>query len=316
MRLLITGSTGFIGSYVVREALERGHEVITMIHKTEMPEGFSDSARTRSIRFELGCSERLDLRSHALDAVIHLAGSLSDNRERSRRIIVDGSRQIVDAAKQAGIKKIVCVSSIAVIDYAAIPEMSLIDESAPTVDYRSGKDSYAELKAEQETVMEPFCADPNAGLVMLRPGLVYDGSRLSTAHAGIVRKSMSLLASHAGRVPLIEAGNLAGAIIDAVELQMEGKEILHLVDDALPSQENYLGQLQSRGLIGAAKLTVPWNLYYIGTALCRIIFKLPGLRHRIPELFTRPGFAARLKPFRFANDRARALLKRDFAGEF
>ncbi len=310
MRLLITGTTGFVGRHVLREALHRGHHVVAMIHETRIPDAELNRVDLESYRFELGGDDQLDIRGFKVDAVIHLAAASSANRAQDRRVIVDGSRQIAEAVKQADINRVVCISSIASINYSALPAMSVIDETSPTIGYRGGRDSYAELKAEQEAVMETLCSDKCKQLVILRPGLVYDGINLSAAHAGVIRDSFAVLVSHPGQVPLVGAQSLACAIIDAAERETKGKEIFHLLDDLLPSQGGYLDRLRERKRIGAATITVPWWLFLVGSKLCRVLLHLVASKHKIPELFTQDGIARRLKPFRYTNEKARTFFGR------
>jgi len=57
-------------------------------------------------------------------------------------------------------------------------------------------------------------------------------------------------------------------------------------------------------------------MFYVAALVCRTTFALVGWKGKVPEMFTRTGFAGRLKPFRFTNAHAKARLKRPFACEF
>lgn len=311
MKILITGAAGFIGNHVVRVALARGHAVVAMTNRTSMPpieEALQN--KVEYSQFELGGSQDLDLKAYELDAIVHLAMPHCGDEQSRRRATIDGSSQLVDAAIEAGVGSMVCVSSISVIDYAAQAPSSRIDESSKLQDYTQGRSSYVKLKAEQEASMSRFSS--HGGLAILRPGLVYDESNLSNAHAGIVRNRFGLLSSHCGQVPVIAVGNLANAIVDIVENRANDKQIYHLLDDDLPNQVQYLDELQRRGGIPSVSLQLPWRLIGFCACLCRALSRIAGIEAKLPEAFSTAGFAARLTPFRFSGEKAKAVLKQSF----
>jgi uncharacterized protein YbjT (DUF2867 family) len=117
MKIAITGGTGFIGKHLAQDLAQRGHEVIVI-------------ARGRYTRGEqVPTPENVTFISadvvhdtHALAkafagcaAVAHCAGtSTEDDLQTFQRLHVDGARHVVDAARQAGVKKLVLVSFLRV----------------------------------------------------------------------------------------------------------------------------------------------------------------------------------------------------------
>ena len=112
MKIAITGGTGFVGRHLARALLGRGHEVVLIargldrrdeaIHQLERvtfaPIGLDDEAKlTQALA---GCA-----------GVAHCAGI---NREIGpqtyQHVHVEGTRQVIQAARQAGVKKIVLLS--------------------------------------------------------------------------------------------------------------------------------------------------------------------------------------------------------------
>jgi uncharacterized protein YbjT (DUF2867 family) len=112
MKIAITGGTGFVGSHLAHALPREGHQVVIIArgadkrnttirnlrHATFHPIGTGDEAKLTAA-FE-GC-----------DAVAHCAGI---NREIGsqtyRRVHIEGTRNVVNAARQAGVKKILLVS--------------------------------------------------------------------------------------------------------------------------------------------------------------------------------------------------------------
>lgn len=307
MKVLITGSSGFIGDYVVREAVARGHSVVALTRsgRTNAPD---QAPSVKWLRCDLGSAEVLKLEELGIDAVIHLAAGLSGSVEEQYRSTVVGTRKLLDAMRRAGVKRLVGISSIAVLDYARIPALSLIDENmeTPAPDTRMG--TYAAMKLEQEKLFAAFGGESGNCCAILRPGLVYDDERLIGAHAGVIKGPLRLIAAHGGQVPTVEVTGLARAILTACEQDAACGEVIHFVDDNLPGQAEYLAGLRRRGILSPGGIRVPWRLLAALASALRTIFRVAGQEGRLPEVFLRHGFAARLKPFRYSNDKAKRVL--------
>ena len=101
MKLLVTGANGFVGSAIVREARERGHDVRTF-------------TRADGDICDAGAAKRV---AAGVDVVIHAAGSAHlfkltpETEKEQRRVNVDGTRTFAAAARDA---HFVLVSSVSV----------------------------------------------------------------------------------------------------------------------------------------------------------------------------------------------------------
>lgn len=111
--IAVTGANGFVGARVVRELLRRGHEVAALVGADvgrENLEGVSVKAR------ELDLCDRVSVRAGlaGCEAVIHTAACyafwLPDPRD-FQRINVEGTRAVLDAARELGLRKMVYTST-------------------------------------------------------------------------------------------------------------------------------------------------------------------------------------------------------------
>jgi nucleoside-diphosphate-sugar epimerase len=112
MRIAITGAAGFVGRHLARALLDDGHEVILITrgsaHRDDSIPGLA-SARLCPI----GISEeaRLVEAFAGCDAVAHCAGiSREIGSQTYQRVHVEGTRNVVNAAKRAQVKKILLLS--------------------------------------------------------------------------------------------------------------------------------------------------------------------------------------------------------------
>jgi nucleoside-diphosphate-sugar epimerase len=307
MKVLITGASGFIGGYVVREAVARGHRAVALSRsRPASPPG--QATPIEWLQCDLGDAELPKLTGLGIDAVVHLAAGLLGGVEEQYRSTVVATGNLLEAMRRAGIAKLVGISSIAVLDYSRAPAMTLIDENVETSSDETGMGVYATMKLAQEKLFAAFAREPGTRCVILRPGLVYDSERLIDARAGIIKGPLRFIAAHRGEVPTVEVTGLARAILNACEQDLASGEVIQLVDDNLPNQREYIAGLRRRGILPSWGIPVPWRLLAVMAWSLRTLGRVVGKGASLPEVLLRQGFAARLKPFRYSNEKAKRLL--------
>ena len=111
MKVLVTGGTGFIGPYVVRRLVDDGHTVRVLEHtagsSAELP---SQDAVEGSVTD----AESLRRAVEGQDAVVHLVAIITGKREDFERIMEQGTRDLLEAAKSAGVQRFVHMSALGV----------------------------------------------------------------------------------------------------------------------------------------------------------------------------------------------------------
>lgn len=135
MRVLVTGGAGFIGSHTVDELLRRGHDVVVLDDfSAGKPENLAAvHSRIKILKESVVDLEAVREASAAVDCVIHLAAQTSVPRSvkdpiETNRTNVEGTLNVLVAARDAGVKRVVFASSCAVYGKTdALP----ITESAP-----------------------------------------------------------------------------------------------------------------------------------------------------------------------------------------
>ena len=127
--ILVTGATGHIGNALVRKLLSRGEKVRALIMREE------DASSIRDLGLECVEGDVLDPASlqpalAGVDTVYHLAGIISIMPGKNPfvwKINVEGTRNILEAARRAGIRRLLYTSSIHAVKRA--PHGVVIDES-------------------------------------------------------------------------------------------------------------------------------------------------------------------------------------------
>lgn len=170
MKILITGASGFIGSFIVEEALRRGFETWAAVRGSSSREYLQDE-RIHLIELNLSSKEQLveQLRDKDFDYVVHAAGVTKClNKADFRRINTEGTKNLVEALTdlQMPLKRFVFVSSLSI--FGAIREKQPYQEIRET-DTPQPNTEYGRSKLEAEQ----FLATTTIPYIILRPTGVY-----------------------------------------------------------------------------------------------------------------------------------------------
>ncbi len=172
MKAFVTGGTGFIGSRVVRRLRERGDEVVALVRSPEKATALSDLG-CELVEGDLSSEQAIRDGVRGCDAVFHIAavykvGIPAPEREAMRDSNVGGTERVLDAAIDAGVARIVYVSTVAVFGNT---HGEVVDETYS----RKGEDflsCYDETKWKSHQVVLDRIGR-GAPVVIVQPGGVY-----------------------------------------------------------------------------------------------------------------------------------------------
>lgn len=165
--ILVTGATGHIGNVLVRRLLENGRKVRALIWRGE------DTLPLQGLDVDMVEGDVLEpdsLKSavRSVDKVFHLAGLISimpGAEGLLRRVNVEGTRNMLSAARRAGVRRFVYTSSIHAMQ--DVPHGTLIDESVP-FDPQNAPGPYGRSKAEASIAVQE-AAQGGLGAVIACP---------------------------------------------------------------------------------------------------------------------------------------------------
>jgi nucleoside-diphosphate-sugar epimerase len=150
VKVLVTGATGFTGGHLARELARRGNAVRALVRNT-------DDARAAALRadgIETVPGDLVDpvavrAAAEGCEVVYHIAALYREAKhgdDAYRRVNVDGTANVLDAAQAAGARRVVHCSTVGVHGDVAAPA----DESAPF----SPGDVYQDTKLEGELLVK------------------------------------------------------------------------------------------------------------------------------------------------------------------
>lgn len=182
MKILITGASGFIGSFIVEEALRQGYETWAAVRKSSSRTFLKDE-RIRFIELDFSSQERLEeqLREHTFDYVVHAAGATKClHTEDFFRINTEGTQHLVNAliALRMPLRRFVYISSLSIMgairEQQPYEEIRESDEAKPNTAYGKSKLAAEQWLATLSDSHSPL-GEQGGGFpyVILRPTGVY-----------------------------------------------------------------------------------------------------------------------------------------------
>jgi len=173
VRAFLTGGTGFIGGHVARKLRERGDEVVALVRSPDKA-GALRELGCELVEGDLSDGAAIDRGLEGCDSVFHVGaiykvGIPKSEREAMEDANVRGTTRVLDAALEAGVKRIVYVSTVNVFGNThgeTVDETYQRDEDDGFLSY------YDETKYRSHKVARDRISG-GAPIVIVQPGGVY-----------------------------------------------------------------------------------------------------------------------------------------------
>jgi nucleoside-diphosphate-sugar epimerase len=221
MRWAISGGAGFLGLHLARRLLADGHEVRTLDLAALDDRGLEE--HVEELRGDVRSGREARALVDGADVLVHAAAALpiQISREAIRSVNVGGTATVLAAAADAGVRRVVLVSSTAVY---GVPRVHPIHEDDPLV----GVGAYGESKIEAEEVTREF---GRRGLehVIVRPKTFIGPERLGVFEILFdwVRdgRRIYVLGDGRNRYQLLAVEDLVAALVLAAEARVAGETL-------------------------------------------------------------------------------------------
>jgi nucleoside-diphosphate-sugar epimerase len=276
VRVLVTGASGMLGRATATALLERGDEVTVLQRR---PAGLPCA----EVLGDVADPSALRRAAHGQDAVVHLAAKVDvvGRWPEYVRANVGGTRSVVAACRDAGVGRLVHVSSPSVA-HAGVALSGVGAEPANPVHAR-GNYSRSKAVAEQEAL-----AADTAGLAVLavRPHLVWGpgdtqlvGRIVERARAG----RLPVLGSGAALIDTTYVDNAAAALVAAVDAcgPVHGEALVVTNGEPRPVGE-VLARLCRAAGVPAPTVRVPFRAAWLAGAAIDAGWALTGARSTPP----------------------------------
>jgi dihydroflavonol-4-reductase len=216
MRILVTGASGFIGSCLCRALCAQGHEVIALHRSTSLLAGL-DGLPVRRFVGDMLDPPSLARAFEGVEVAFHTAAPMrpeADGRTAIEAHVL-GTRQVMQAARRAGVRRLIHTSSVAALGVPDVPP-SASAKDAPLLDERHAWNylperwpyAFAKHSSELEVLR---AVEEGLQAVIVNPSAVFG--------AGDWYRTSKSLVAHLGRgarVPVLDGGLNAVHVDDVV----------------------------------------------------------------------------------------------------
>ncbi len=276
MKVLVTGATSLIGRTLAVRLRDRGDQVTTFQRR---PSG-------------LGVVEHLgDVADSAavvaavvgVDAVVHVAGlaAVSGPWADFERTNVGGTRNVINAAKQAGVGRFVHVSSPSV----AHGGRSLVGVPAGPADPDRARSHYARSKAYGELVALGANSS-DLSVVAIRPHLIWGPGDTQLVERIVERaraRKLAIIGSGASLIDTIYIDNAADALVAALDRapSLGGRAFVVTNGQPRPVRE-VLGRIVMAAGLAPPRFKVPYVVARVGGSAVERIWERRGVEEDPP----------------------------------
>ncbi|MDE2775941.1 MAG: NAD-dependent epimerase/dehydratase family protein [Chloroflexota bacterium] len=228
MKALVTGATGFVGSHLTRMFIERGGRA-RVLYRSEKKLPILGGLDVEAIAGDLDDVSLLEAACADCDVVFHVAAKADywkdDDRDALWRVNVDGTRNLLTAAKSAGVRRFIFTSSASTIGIRPGDEPA--DES-DAFNLAPDRFWYAWTKLKAEEVVAEFVAD-GMDIVTLNPTVIIGPGDLNAISGSFILETARwqwLAPMSSGGLAVIDARDVARAHLNAVERGRSGERYI------------------------------------------------------------------------------------------
>jgi dihydroflavonol-4-reductase len=258
-RYLVTGATGFLGTHLVTQLVDAGHEVVALQRKS--PRQAPSLAPSGRITLRHGdVTDAAAIRDAAAGwaGAFHCAGKVSRDvadAEAMYRVHVDGTKITLEALRQAGVPRVVVASTSGTVAVSTDRDAVATEDTPAPVDLLARWPYYrSKLYAEQAALaaagngLEVVCVNPS---LLLGPGDAR-GSSTEDVRRFLERRIPFV---PGGGIAFVDARDAAAAMILAMSRGRSGEK--YLVNAANMTLEAFFGRLERLSGVKSPAVRMP-----------------------------------------------------------
>jgi nucleoside-diphosphate-sugar epimerase len=308
--ILITGSSGFIGSRVVDVLLQHGFANLRCFVRSSNRLGRLQNALSRVeaaknvelVKGDLLSRDDCRKATEGVSIIYNLAAGMEKSFAGAFMNSALATRNLMDAFLECGRpKRFVNVSSFAVYSNLGLKRGALLDEDCPLEDAPQERfDAYGFGKLKQEELVKEYGKKYKLPYVIVRPGYVFGpGKTELNGRVAINTFGFFIQVDGSHLLPLTFVDNCAEAIVLAgLKAGIEG-EVFNVVDDELLTSRQFLREYKKKE--PGFSVRIP---YFVAHALCLLWEKYSKWsKNQLPPAFNRRRCAAEWKGNRYSNQK-------------
>ncbi|MCF7908522.1 MAG: SDR family oxidoreductase [Candidatus Omnitrophica bacterium] len=294
MKVLVTGADGFLGSNLIRHLLVAGHKVKALIHSDKDYDALS-GLKVDKLKGDVLSPKSIDKAMAGIDAVFHLASLYKfypwwqKKAGQIYKVNVQGTRNVLKAAKKNNIKRFIFTSSIASLGKQLGKKPS--DETT-VLNLKSRISHYARSKVLAENEVLSFVRQGLPAIILNPAALIGERDFKPTPTGQMIIDFLNhkLPVTFNGMIPLADVDDVARAHLVALDRGRVGERYILCNNRAYPLKELFYLVEQISG-VSAPRLKIPYPLLmsflYFDEVFSYFLKKRPLLSSSAARFFRR-----------------------------
>ncbi|HDL01804.1 MAG TPA: NAD-dependent epimerase/dehydratase family protein, partial [candidate division Zixibacteria bacterium] len=271
MKVAVTGGTGCFGWPLLKKLIAKDFDVRLLVH-SETPLMSEVKGRVYIVNGDLSSNEALFDLTWDCDVVFHLAGKIhliprtEEEKQEFYRVNVEGTRNLLKAAKENGVRKIIFYSTVGVYGKDADFHGDEVSSCQPITAYAKSK-----YLAEQ-LVLNAFNNGGPEGIVLRFP-VAYgplDRGNVAKLIEAVRRKMFFYFGNGKCLRSMVSSGNAAEAALGVASATNIGNEIFCITDD-----RDYMLREIIEAIYNA--LETNWRPFHVPILIAELVGKLGDL---------------------------------------
>lgn len=226
MKFLVTGATGFLGSHLCKRLVSDGHQVTALRRPTSKVSALAGLA----VHFAVGDitdPEAVERAVEGQEAVIHAAADVSFQGkcpEEQIRVNVQGAKNIAQACRRKGVKRLVHVSSIAAVGIPSDSQPAANEEFRFNLEGSGLIYHLSKRRAEEEVIRATDAIDA----VVVNPALIFGPAQDRYQGEQALQKTLKgrIIVDGPGGRCLVHVSDVVDGILLAFERGQRGQRYI------------------------------------------------------------------------------------------
>jgi nucleoside-diphosphate-sugar epimerase len=287
-RILVTGGSGFVGSALLKRL--RGQGEIPRVFLRRPAAAGSAAEGLDAVYGDLGEPDAVDRAVAGVEVVYHVGAAMKGGPFEFEAGTIWGTRNMIDACLRHGVKRLVYVSSIGVLDHAGHKEGVPVNEQSPIEPHPDWRGAYSQTKLQAERLVIDAIRERGLPAVIIRPGQIFGpGAELVTPN-GVIRLAGQWIVAGSGNrpIPAVYVEDVVDGLLAAGSSPTAQGQVIHLIDPMTVTQNRYLefckpalGKTPVRHWPFALLMTMGWMFDILAGVLKR---PLPLSRYKVRSL--------------------------------
>ncbi len=289
MKVLVTGAAGFLGGHLVDMLLERGDDVRAMVRPVEDATRLKSLAGVEVVHGDLTDAQSLKSAVKDTQRVYNVAARTGPwGLEKDYNTVnVWGVADLITAAMEAGVQRIVHTSSITVYGHHL---HGIVTEDHP---FHAEDNPYSRTKIASEKLITEMVKERGAPVVIARPAWIY-GPRDNASFGRFVSLVDSgkgfIIGSGMNVVPVVYVRDVAQGLIKAGDA---GDSVIGraytLADDRRVTQSEYLNMIADFLEVPHIARNYPYAAMFSAGRVAELLWQALGRRKSSPPPVTTYG---------------------------